>query len=203
MSDRRVYISRFGLEPSSPSNCSTCTVGTRVTLVFLDTLHPLVATPSNIYIQVNGANGLTFYSLHDQFRGKCCNSAPQGVGGLCEQATVSEVDARLNNLEGLAREIKNMSATILSPTMHDAALVDPDSEHVWPEVQWIVKQGPSPASAAASSSPALELLPLQQQEQHATLIVVNTLNVSVAMRLMLDPLRLKKPQLGKAGGSNG
>ena len=112
------------------------------------------------------------------------------------------MDARLNNLEGLAREIKNMSAIILSPTMHDAALVDPDSEHVWPEVQWIVKQGPSPASAAASSSPALELPPLQQQ-QHATLIVVNTLNVSVAMRLMLDPLRLKKPQFGKAGGSNG
>jgi hypothetical protein len=62
-----------------------------------------------------------------------------------------------------AREIKNMSNVILSPTMHDAALLAAGSKHVWPEIQWIVKQSmifafnpnpnPNPAPTPTSLCP--------------------------------------------------
>ena len=64
---------------------------------------------------VNGANGLTLYSLHDHFRGRCCKSVPNGgPTGLCQPPTVAEVLQRLETLETLVREVKNMSAVILS-----------------------------------------------------------------------------------------
>ena len=58
----------------------------------------------------------------------------------------------------------------VSPTERDAELIEPGARHFWPEVQWMVKQGPA-------GSP------------DATLIVVNTLAEPVNVTLLLDPAR--------------
>ena len=81
------------------------------------------------------------------------------------------MNARLETLERLARDIKNVTPVILSPTLNDAALLAPGSLHVWPEVQWNVKRGP-------------------ESSRHAVLIVINTLAVPMSVDFVLDPARL-------------
>ena len=62
-----------------------------------------------------GVAGLTLYSLHDTFRGRCCNSVRTGgPTGLCQPPTAAEVLQRLETLETLVREIKQLSTVILS-----------------------------------------------------------------------------------------
>ena len=71
----------------------------------------------------NGANGLQFYSLMDQFRGRCCHGATKEAQGLCVAPTAEGVEGRLRNLESLGSELKALTPTLLSPTVSDGTVV--------------------------------------------------------------------------------
>lgn len=105
----------------------------------------------------NGANGLQFYSLMDQFRGHCCSGATKTAQGLCVAPTAEEVEGRLQTLESLGSELKALTPTLLSPTVSDGTVVlslckahsvrhhneeeeEEDGQCGWPDVQWIAKQ---------------------------------------------------------------
>ena len=109
----------------------------------------------------NGANGLQFYSLMDQFRGRCCHGATKEAQGLCVAPTAEGVEGRLRNLESLGSELKALTPTLLSPTVSDGTVVlslcrrqpihrgeQEEYEHEqqkqqgcgWPDIQWIAKQ---------------------------------------------------------------
>jgi hypothetical protein len=128
----------------------------------------------------NGANGLQFYSLMDQFRGHCCSGATKADRGLCVDPTAEEVEGRLQNLESLGSELKALTPTLLLPTVNDGTVVlsmckrrsllrgaeeeeeTQQRQCVWPDVQWIAKQSSDEitlivvnAMEAASGAPGI------------------------------------------------
>ena len=130
----------------------------------------------------NGANGIIFYSLMDNFRLPCCKGVFPSSAHGCNQTLAPELaEANIQRLEAFAgRFMKHEELLVgetLSGAVASAAIINTtarphSSTPAWPRVQYIVKR-PRGTANGTNTTPT-------------TVIVVNAMNATQQVVLTLS-----------------